>query len=169
MGPQWGIFMMQASKKFALLAAFIAVTGLADANACSVSVDDNYQKNLLVAHAASYYDLALTGVSSTAIADYARSFEGGGGGASCPDYLVTEARVTFEHKPRVNQECSNTITVRIRSHMGDELPDGPMEEVEFISPELACSTSSGPYIRLRRRIPVRIPRPVIIRPRPSPR
>jgi hypothetical protein len=160
---------MQASKKFALLAAFIAVTGLADAYACSVSVNDNYQKNLLVAHAASYYDLALTGVTSTAIVDYARSFEGAGGGASCPDYLVTEARVTLEHRPKVSEECSNAITVRIRSYMGDGLPDGPMEEVEFISPELACSTSSGPYIRLRRRMPVRIPRPVIIRPIRFPR
>ncbi len=155
--------MVQASKKFVLMAALLAVTGMADAWACSVSVNDTYQKNLLVAHAAGFFDLALTDVEATSMEDYGRSFEGGSGGGSCPDYLVTEARVTITHKPKPSEECTSTITVRVSAYLGDGVPAGPMEEVEFTAPALACSTSSGPYLRFRHRVPLRVPPRVIIR------
>lgn len=146
--------MMQASKKFFILASFITIASVADVAACSMSVDDNYQKNLLVAHAASFNSLALTGVKSTAVETYAKTFEGGSG-SGCPDYLVAEARISFEYAPKKNHECSAAVTVRSRIYIGNDLPDGQFEDIQFISPEKACSTHSGPVLRIPRRIIIR--------------
>lgn len=119
--------------------------------ACSVSVDDNAQKNLLAAHAASHLDISLVSVSKTNVEDYARTFSGEDS-YECPLYLVTTARVSFKYSPRKFQNCDASVVVTRRQYMGVDIPTGPIDELEFAEANAACSTS------LPRPIPV--PRPI---------
>ncbi len=135
--------------------------------ACSMEVDENYTKNLLVAHAASYNGLFLPSTSGVTVNDYTLNYEGGAGGGSCPDYMITSARVKLEHNKSTTSQCSYEVTVVHTVYIGSDTPDGPVENVEFLDATAACSTSSsGAFRRIPRRIPVplKVPR-LIVKPR----
>jgi hypothetical protein len=131
--------------------------------ACSMEVDENYTKNLLVAHAASFHSLFLPSTSGVTVTDYSLSFEGGAGGGSCPDYMVTSARVHLEHVKSATSICSYDVTVVHTVYIGNDIPSGPVENVEFLDATAACSTSSGGFRRIPRRIPIpfKVPRLII--------
>ena len=144
----------------------VLLVGAAKGFACSMSVNHNYTKNLLVAHAAGYHDLSLAAVSGIAITDYDHSFEGGAGGGSCPDYLITTARVSMNHSPSALSHCTYNVTVTHTVYIGNDLPDGPMEDVAFSSATAACSTSIIGR-KIPRKLPYRIKKPILARPFPG--
>jgi|GEM_PF-5897227 len=134
--------------------------------ACSMEVNETYTKNLLVAHAASYNDLLLASTSGVTVEDYDLAFDGGAGGGSCPDYMITSARVKLEHQKSASTQCSYEVTVVHTVYIGSGTPAGAVENVEFLDPAAACSTSIGSLRRIPRRIPVplKVPR-LILKPR----
>lgn len=153
--------MKNLSSKICLL--FIILLSAANTLACSIEVDDNAQKNILMANAASFNDLSLSSVSALSLTNYAKNFSADPGGGRCPEYMTIEGRVSMSSSPTVFKHCSYTVTVKVKSYIGDSIPDGPIEEVTFEAPLAACSTSvSG--IKIPRPIPIRIKKPVIIKP-----
>lgn len=142
---------------------FIVFAGAVESYACSIQVDDNYTKNELMAHAVSFNDLSLSNVSGLAVSAYGRTFEEGEGNpGSCPDYMNVSGRVSMNHSPSAIQHCTYSVTVTVRSYMGEEFPDGPIEEVTFSAPEAACSTSlSG--LKVPKKIKLKLRKKIIIR------
>ena len=144
----------RSQKEFSLklLVAFvmILIAGLTKSFACSLQVDDNADKNMLAAHAVSSTDLSLTAVKALAIASFTRSFEDDGPTGSCPDYMTVRARISYTHVKSIVESCSYAVTVSVRSYMGEEWPEGPIQEVIFDDGEIACSTSQ---IRVPRKVP----------------
>ncbi len=133
--------------------------GTANSLACSIQVDNNYTKNILMAHAVSFNDLSLSSVSGLTIASFARSLSEDPGDGSCSEYMTESGRVSFNNSPAAGQNCSFSVTVRVRSYMGEEIPDGPIEEVSFESPEAACSTTIS-RIRIPHKVPAPIKKPI---------
>ena len=109
--------------------------------ACSIQVDDNYDKNILVANAASFNDLSLASASEISITSFSRSFSGELTPSSCPNYMRSSARISMSSTPVPFQNCSYTVTVVINRFIGEVYPAGPIEEISFESPEAACSTA----------------------------
>lgn len=141
-----------------LFCMFSAAQGFA----CSMQVDENYTKNFLITHAVSFNDLPLSSVSGIALADYDLSFSSGESLGSCPEYMFTSGRVSFNHSPSAIQNCSYAVTVVQKTYSGTDLPDGPFEEITFSNPVASCSISiSG--VRVPRNLPARIKKPIIIR------
>lgn len=125
---------------FAFVLALIV--GLTDSFACSIQVDENAQKNELIAHAVSRADLSLAAVSGISISGYDQNFEDEGPMGSCPNYQVLSARVSFTHKKNILESCSYAMTVTVRNYMGETLPEeGGLQEITFSDSEAACSTS----------------------------
>ena len=143
-------------KKFFVFALQALVVSLSmapkQAFSCSVAINDNYEKNLLVAHAASHLDISIGSVTATTIAEYSKTLLGNVEPYDCPEYLSTQAKISFKYKKKKFQSCSASIFVKHDQYMGEE-PGVPLYELDFSSITLACSTSSG----------------VIIAPRPTPR
>jgi hypothetical protein len=137
-----------------LVCMLVAAKGMA----CSMEVNHNYTKNLLIAHAASYNDVFLPNAIGVSVAEYGVVYEGGAGGGSCPDYMEVTGRVSLGHKPSAFSECSYEVTVTHRMYIGSDVPDGPMEEVSFSDATAACSTHSG--LRRVRKIPPRVKIPI---------
>lgn len=133
--------------KVCLILFMVFMVSITKSFACSVRVDDNYQKNLLVAHAANYNDVSLIHASDISLTSYAKGFSGAVGGADCPDYLTTSARISMAHKPKATETCSYTLTVRIRTYVGEEMPTEPTENVTFEAATAACSTRKVPRKR----------------------
>ncbi len=139
-------------KKFML--SLVMLVAAAKGMACSMEVDQNYTKNLLVAHALSYNEHFVGSVSGITTTDYDLSFSGGSGGGSCPDYLITSARVSYSHSPSLIKHCTYSVTVTQTTYMGNGIPHGPLDDVSFSAPAAACSTSIS-AIRVPRRVPLR--------------
>lgn len=138
-------------KKLALVVIMALMVLANKLLACSVSVNDNAQKNLLTAHAANYLDVSLVSVTKTSAEEYGRSFIGEDS-YHCPLYLQTRARISFKYSPRKFENCDGSVVVTRKQYMGAELPSGPIEELEYTEGNAACSTS---YPR-----PIPIPRPL---------
>ena len=111
------------------------VTGFA----CSMEVDQNYLKNFLVAHAASFHEISLTSVTGIAVLDFDLNYEGGSGGGDCPDYMISTARVTFKHSPTVVKNCSYSIVVTEKTYIGNELPTSGIQDVTYTNKVVTCS------------------------------
>lgn len=143
----------------------LVLMGAINSFACSIQVDDNYTKNQLMAHGVSFHDLSLGGVSGLVVTNFGRELLNDPGDGSCPDYLQVSGRVSFNHNPSISSSCSYAVTVTVKSYMGEDLPDGPIEEVTFSDAEAACSTSFS-RIKVPRKLPIRIKKPIIVRPHP---
>lgn len=144
----------------------LVLMGAINSFACSIQVDDNYTKNQLMAHGVSFHDLSLTQVSGLAVSAFDRDFLNDPGDGGCPEYLQVSARVSFNHNPSIVSSCSYAVTVTVKTYMGEDLPDGPIEQVTFSDAEAACSTSSM-RIKVPRKIPIRIKKPIIVKPHPQ--
>ncbi len=140
------------SREAALVLFLIFAASMADSKACSIGVNNNYQKNLLVAQAANELGIGLTSVTSTAVSAYGYETEGSAPVTECPLYFISRAHVSFEYSPAAGQNCSASIDVQMRDYMGEDLPDGPLFEVTSSNAELACSTSLS---RIRVKIPLK--------------
>lgn len=140
-----------------LMVAFvmILIAGLTNSFACSLQFDDNAQKNMLIAHAVSNADVSLTAASGISITSYGKSFEAGPTASSCPDYVTVSGRVSFTHVKSAVESCSYAMTVSVRTYMGEDFPDGPIETVDFTAEEAACSIKG-----------IRLPKKVILRSKP---
>ena len=135
--------------------------------ACQISVNDNHQKNQLVAEAANELGLSLASMTSTALTGYSRSLEGSDA-YDCPLFLVTQARIAFEYAPKRNETCSAAVTVTYRQYVGEITPELDVLLFETITTgvEMACSTS-GVIVRAQAKFPrfPRLPkRPITIKP-----
>jgi len=135
-------------KKFGFMLFGVALILSHNVMACSVAVNDNYQKNLLIAHGASHLDVALSSVSSTTLSGYSRHFVGEIPYSACPENLETSATISFRYSPARFQNCNATVTVTRVEFIG-EVPTGPIETLSYSGLSASCSTS--------------IPRPVIIK------
>ena len=132
----------QLSLKFLLAFVMVLIVGLTETFACSIQVDENAQKNEIIAHAVSRADVSLAAVSGIAISNYNQTFEDEGPLGSCPNYQVLSARVSFTHVKSVIESCSYAMTVTVRNYMGETLPEeGGLQEITFSESEVACSTS----------------------------
>jgi hypothetical protein len=149
------------SREVALILFMIFAASSADSRACSIAVNHNYQKNLLVAHAASELNVALSSVTATSLTEYDHDLEGSEPVSHCPLYLISRAKVSFNYSPARYQTCSASVIVEMREFMG-EVPSGPILEVTSTNAELACSTSIT-VIRDPRRLPP-IKKPIRIKP-----
>lgn len=144
-----------------LFVMFGAVEGFA----CSMQVDENYTKNFLMAHAASFNELSLSNVSGVTVTDYDLSFSTGEALGACPDYMMASGRVSYNHSPTPTQHCSYAVTVTQTNYIGNALPSGPIEDVTFTNAVASCSTSTS-GLRFPRKIPARIKKPIIVKPIP---
>lgn len=105
--------------------------------ACSVSVNNTFQKNELIAKAASHLGISLDVVSAITISNYEKEFTGSVGPSSCPEYLEIGGRVNFKYS-QGKKSCSAIVEVHIKQYMGEEIPTGPMEEVSFTNESSKC-------------------------------
>lgn len=143
----------QLSLKFFLAFAMMLIVGLTEAFACSIQVDENAQKNELIAHAVSRADLSLAAVSGIALSNYDQNFEDEGPLGSCPNYQVLSARVSFNHIKSAVESCSYSMVVTVRNWMGETLPlEGGLQEITFSESVAACSISLQ-----------RLPRKIVLR------
>lgn len=150
------------SLKLLLAFVMVLIVGLTESFACSIQVDHNAQKNELISHAVSHADLSLAAVSGIAITNYDQNFEDEGPLGSCPNYQVLTARVSFNHIKSVVESCSYAMTVTVRNYMGEEFPEGPIQEITISESEAACSISQlrvPRKIKLKKKIIVRFPFP----------
>ncbi len=132
-------------KKIILVMAITLFLASKHLLACSVHVDDNYQKNLLAAHGAGHLTLSLASVSSTTITDYSKSFLGSVGPSHCPEYLKTKAKVKFKYSPTPLKTCESTVVVTRQEFMGDEITEGvQFEKLSFESESVSCAISRLP-------------------------
>ena len=150
------------SLKLFLAFVMVLIVGLTESFACSFMVDHNAQKNELISHAVSRADLSLAVVSGIAIADYSQTFEDEGPLGSCPNYQVLSARVSFNHVKSIVESCSYAMTVTVRNYMGEEFPEGPIQEITISESEAACSISQlrvPRKIKFKRKQIIRFPFP----------
>lgn len=130
------------SHKLFFAFVLIFIVSLTDSFACSIQVDENAQKNELIAHAVSRADLSIVSVSGISISGYDQTFEDEGPLGSCPNYQILTARVSFTHKKSILESCSYAMTVTVRNYMGESFPaEGGLQEITFTDSEAACSTS----------------------------
>src|SRR6476620_231598 len=109
-------------KKLVLIAIMVLIVVVNKVFACSVHVNDLYEKNLLAAHGANHLALDLASVRSHQPPDYAQACEGADA-YECPLYLCTSAKVIFAYSPSKFQHCNASVVVTRRQYMGSELPD----------------------------------------------
>ncbi len=125
--------------------------GITEGRACQIQIDDNYQKNILMAHGVSFHDVSLSSASGTALTGYDVSFSTGESLGSCPDYINVSGRVAFNHVKSAVESCTYAVNVTVKTYMGEEMPDGPIEEVIFEEGEATCSISFS-RVRLPKKI-----------------
>lgn len=140
---------------FITLGFFGLVTfGMANSFACSMETDQNYTKNLLMAHGVSGAGLSLSKVTSLKVEDYGESYSGGTGRGSCPDYVTFSGKVSMNHTSSALKDCKYSSVVTIKAYIGNDLPTGPMEDISISEQEATCTT-----FKL-------LKKPVIVRPFP---
>jgi hypothetical protein len=127
-------------KKLAAALIVLVLALVQNVFACSVSVNDLYQKNLLTAHGASHLNISFSTVNSISITGYSKLFIGEDPVSHCPEWLQTQARISFRYSPRKYETCDASLTVTRREFMG-ETPTGPIEELSYSEAHAACSTS----------------------------
>lgn len=137
-----------------LVLSFLILIAVNASMACSVSVDNTAQKNLLAAHGASYLDVDLTSVSSTSITGYHKMFAEEDPSSHCPTVLETEATVKFAYSPAAKEECEAQVKVSRRIYIGEN-PAASFESIEYDDLEAICATSSAGRISVRPVRPVR--------------
>lgn len=147
------------------LVFLFCIFGIAQSFACSVDVNENYAKNFLIAHAASFNELSLGSVSGVTVTNYEHSFSGGEGPASCPDFFTASAKVTMSFSSKV-KSCTYSVNVVHKTYVGEGVPEGAIEEVTFPSGTVSCSKKSN-GARVSASVPEIIPRPVVVRPLPN--
>jgi hypothetical protein len=149
-------------KLFVTLLAFFLVN-LANSFACSMEVDQIYTKNQLMGLGASYHEVSVASVSGLSIADYTQILEGGNGwSGDCPDYLTFSGRVSFSSSASVLKKCQNSVVVSVKLYIGNAIPDGPVEDINFSDAQTSC-TSQIQRIPIIRKLPLRIQKPIIVK------
>lgn len=144
------------------LLAFLLVN-ITNSFACSMSVDQIYTKNQLMGLGASYHELSVASVTGLAVADYTEILEGGNGwSGDCPDTLTFSGRVSMTNPSSALKKCQYSVIVSVKLYIGNEAPDGPVEEINFSGPQTSCSVQ---YLRIPviRKLPLRIQKPRVLR------
>ncbi|GEM_PF-4498808 len=126
-----------SKKNFIVLAVSLMALSQ-ETKACSVSVNDLFQKNLLAAYGVGHFGISLTSISGLIVTAYSKGLEEEDPSTLCPQYLRTQATVSFKHSPTKFQTCTKTITVNRRAFIGD-WPSGPLETVRYLTPSSSCS------------------------------
>ncbi len=131
--------------KFVL--ALVALLSYETSQACSIQVNDAYQKNLLIAYAASEMGINLEKTFSMSATNYQLSFSGGSGGGSCPTHQHTEARVSLTYLKNKFTKCTMTVTVQRAEQIGETLAPGPFETIATALPASSCSLIFTPRVQ----------------------
>lgn len=124
-----------------LILSLISIGIVEKAHACSQSVNQLFDKNLLVAYAAGVMNVDLAKATSIAIADYSHAYSGVDSGSNCAAFLTSQARITVNYKPNLLTNCSFSVTVRKVEQVGIT-PDlsQPMLDIDTELPVSGCST-----------------------------
>ncbi len=120
--------------------SILSITLIENAQACSMEINQLYQKNLLVAYAASEMNVNLAKASSIAVSAYAQTLSGEASAGSCPTHLNNQAQVVIKYKPNVFQQCTASVLVKKMEQIGGEMVDGPMIEIQTESVSKSCSS-----------------------------
>ena len=123
-----------------LILAVLSVGIMKNANACSQSLNQLFDKNLLVAYAAGEMNVDLAKATSIAITDYSYEFSGVDSGSNCSAYVDSQARISVSYKPNVLTNCSFSVTVHKTEQVGIT-PDlsHPMLDIVTASPVSGCT------------------------------
>ena len=122
--------------KHAFLFSFLLMAS-ARSFACQMQIDENYSKNLLIAHAASNKGVSLASVKDLAISQYSYSVSTGEANGDCPDYVYNTAKVSFKYST-VFKICTYSVTVLESDYSGSGIPDGPIMDVSFSNESQSC-------------------------------
>lgn len=135
-----------------LILSIISIGIVEKAHACSQSVNQLFDKNLLVAYAAGVMNVDLGKATSISIADYSHAYSGVDSGSNCAAFLTSQARISVSYKPNLLTNCSFSVTVRKIEQVGIT-PDlsQPMLDIQTELPVSGCSTI-----------------PIVVKPRPLP-
>lgn len=133
----------------------LSLLWIENSNACQVGVMTQYQKNLLVAYAASEMNVDLSKATFIRTSEYSHQFSGAPDGNSCPRIMENQARVEVTYKPNILTTCSFSVMVHKR-----ELIDftTPVTEMPLVI-TLESPTSSCTRINVLPRPDPRIPDP----------
>ncbi len=128
--------LIQAINIFLLASSLLWIQ---NSHACSIQVNHQYEKNILVALAASEMRVDLSKATRIQVADY-HLLATGGTGADCPTHLNTDARITVNYDQNLLVKCSFSVTVSRRLQIG-EVPilTEPMEVVNTALPVSGCT------------------------------
>lgn len=137
--------------------SIISISIVEKAHACSQSVNQLFDKNLLVAYAAGAMNVDLAKATSIGIADYTHAYSGIDSGSNCAAFLTSQARISVSYKPNLFTQCSFSVTVRKVEQVGIT-PDlnQPMIDITTELPVSGCSV-----------IPI-IVKPIDVKPIPRP-
>ncbi len=132
--------------------SILSISIVESANACSQSVNQLFDKNLLVAYAAGSMNVDLAKATSISIASYTHSFSGDDIGSNCAAFLNSQARISVSYKPNAYTACSFSVTVRKVEQVG-QTPDlsQPMLDINTELPVSGCRIIP---------IPLPVPRPL---------
>ncbi len=120
--------------------SILSILFVNSALACTQSVNQLFDKNLLVAYAAGVMNVDLAKASSIAINEYFSEFTGVDAGSNCSAYLNSQARISVSYKPNVFTQCSFSVTVHKTEQVG-MTPDlsHPMLDISTESPISSCT------------------------------
>jgi|NOAtaT_7_FD_contig_21_11385489_length_481_multi_6_in_0_out_0_1 hypothetical protein len=101
-----------------LILSILSISLVEKAQACSQSVNQLFDKNLLVAYAAGEMNVDLAKATSIAINDYSYEFTGNEPETNCSTSLISQARISVSYKPNSFTNCSFSVTVRKTEQAG---------------------------------------------------
>jgi hypothetical protein len=126
-----------------LIALFIiAAFASFKAQACSISVNAQYVKNLMASAAANEYGIGLDKATKITFSDYSKMGIGLNRATGCPLKIRTKAMVVINYRPNLTERCELSVNVSRTENL-----KGPAKETfAFSLPASSCETVSLPVI-----------------------
>ena len=138
-------------KKLFVILSLVLISIPNQSKACSIQIQEDQIKNLMIAAAASNFNVALTKATKIEADNFSYRLYGQHPNSSCENHLEFTTQVTIKYKPNLLETC--TLSVETVYTQNLNATDFPYEEYAFNLPTSSCS-----------RIPIRVlPRPIPIR------
>lgn len=122
-----------------ILFLLLSISFAEGAHACSMSINQLYQKNLLVGYAASEMNVDLSKASSISISGYSQALSGEPTAGECPTVLQNQAQIILKYKPTLFNQCTVSLLVKKIEQIGGEMLNGPMIEIQTEAVAKSCS------------------------------